>query len=124
LLNEQATDTTMLSFSDFAVGDSVVAVIRKGNDGELTIVRLSKVDTQTQTFILGVPSVIDTVLSTLTLFNQTIQTDNAVFYDSNQDSLSQAGFFSSIDPQSDVLITGQVRSGGVIDASRLEQSDF
>ncbi|MGB1311936.1 MAG: DUF5666 domain-containing protein, partial [Leucothrix sp.] len=83
LLNEQATDTTMLSLNDFAVGDSVVAVIRKGSDGELTIVRLSKVDTQIQTFILGVPSVIDTALSTLTLFNQTIQTDNAIFYNSN-----------------------------------------
>lgn len=125
LLDDRNIDGQGLSLEDFAVGDSVLVVTWKDSNGQLTVVRLSKVETLTDTFILGLPENVDIDNATLTLFNQTIHTGTTEYIGTDQTSISQAAFFNGASSTgTDVAVTGQVRSVGTIDASRLELLDY
>lgn len=122
--DNQITDNSTLSLEDFAVGDTALVVIRKDSRGHLTVARLSKIEGLTNTSMTGLPKAVDSDLATLTLFNQTIYTDgNTEYIGSDQSSLSQSAFFSiATKLQNKVLVTGQVRVDGIIDATILELS--
>lgn len=124
LLDDRDTDSRGLTLEDFSVGESVFMVLWKNGSDQFIVARLSKTEPLEDTMIIGLPTAANVDLSTLTLFNQVVNTGSAQYFDAQQNTISHTKFFSIADNLlTDVMVTGQVSANGTIEATTLELLD-
>lgn len=114
--DETSNDLNALLLNQFSQGESVFISVYRNNEGRYIASRLSKIDTITAYYLSAIANTVDSKTGTLSLFDQTIVTNNETLYlNANDDFISKQAFYDVIEAgKTEIDVLGEIAADGAL----------